>query len=171
MISVDQTWDQDRWTFVSSPVMIPLWIYPVFMNIFYATSNWCFPRQVKNKPHDGVAICGLILESGAVTNINIGESDIPGLLCRFLYIQYLAFLLFYLLISAWTSDFFLLWTVGFQTMDFQKIFQLLAMRILIIGLANEDYQTITYQCSVSRWRPQKVDKRMVLEHTHGLFIT
>jgi hypothetical protein len=26
-------------------------------------------------------------------------------------------------------------------------------------------------CSVSRWRPQKVDKRMVLEHTHGLFIT
>jgi hypothetical protein len=28
-----------------------------------------------------------------------------------------------------------------------------------------------YYCSVSRWRPQKVDKRMVLEHTHGLFIT
>jgi hypothetical protein len=28
-----------------------------------------------------------------------------------------------------------------------------------------------YNCSVSRWRPQKVDKRMVLEHTHGLFIT
>ncbi len=27
------------------------------------------------------------------------------------------------------------------------------------------------RCSVSRWRPQKVDKRMVLEHTHGLFIT
>ncbi len=27
------------------------------------------------------------------------------------------------------------------------------------------------KCSVSRWRPQKVDKRMVLEHTHGLFIT
>ncbi len=23
----------------------------------------------------------------------------------------------------------------------------------------------------SRWRPQKVDKRMVLEYTHGLFIT
>jgi hypothetical protein len=30
-------------------------------------------------------------------------------------------------------------------MDFQKIVQLLAMRILIIGLANEDYQTIRYQ--------------------------
>jgi hypothetical protein len=28
-----------------------------------------------------------------------------------------------------------------------------------------------HKCSVSRWRPQKVDKRMVLEHTHGLFIT
>jgi hypothetical protein len=28
-----------------------------------------------------------------------------------------------------------------------------------------------YTCSVSRWRPQKVDKRMVLEYTHGLFIT
>ncbi len=28
-----------------------------------------------------------------------------------------------------------------------------------------------YKCSVSRWRPQKVDKRMVLEHTHGFFIT
>jgi hypothetical protein len=28
-----------------------------------------------------------------------------------------------------------------------------------------------YNCSVSRWRPQKVDKRMVLEYTHGLFIT
>jgi hypothetical protein len=27
------------------------------------------------------------------------------------------------------------------------------------------------QCSVLRWRPQKVDKRMVLEYTHGLFIT
>jgi hypothetical protein len=27
------------------------------------------------------------------------------------------------------------------------------------------------ECSVSQWRPQKVDKRMVLEHTHGLFIT
>jgi hypothetical protein len=27
------------------------------------------------------------------------------------------------------------------------------------------------QCSWSRRRPQKVDKRMVLEHTHGLFIT
>jgi hypothetical protein len=26
-------------------------------------------------------------------------------------------------------------------------------------------------CSVSRWRPQKVDKRMVLEYTHGVFIT
>jgi hypothetical protein len=24
-------------------------------------------------------------------------------------------------------------------------------------------------CSVSRWRPHKVDKRMVLEYTHGLF--
>jgi hypothetical protein len=28
-----------------------------------------------------------------------------------------------------------------------------------------------YNCSASRWRPQKVDKRMVLEYTHGLFIT
>jgi hypothetical protein len=28
-----------------------------------------------------------------------------------------------------------------------------------------------YTCSWSRRRPQKVDKRMVLEHTHGLFIT
>ncbi len=27
------------------------------------------------------------------------------------------------------------------------------------------------KCSVSRWRPQKVDKCMVLEYTHGLFIT
>jgi hypothetical protein len=26
-------------------------------------------------------------------------------------------------------------------------------------------------CSVSRWRPHEVDKRMVLVHTHGLFIT
>ncbi len=31
--------------------------------------------------------------------------------------------------------------------------------------------SIKSNCSVSRWRPQKVDKRMVLEHTHGLFIT
>ncbi len=30
---------------------------------------------------------------------------------------------------------------------------------------------IDEHCSVSRWRPQKVDKRMVLEYTHGLFIT
>ncbi len=34
----------------------------------------------------------------------------------------------------------------------------------------EHRQPIGY-CSVSRWRPQKVDKRMVLEYTHGLFIT
>ncbi len=30
---------------------------------------------------------------------------------------------------------------------------------------------LQYTCSVSRWRPHKVDKRMVLEYTHGLFIT
>jgi hypothetical protein len=29
----------------------------------------------------------------------------------------------------------------------------------------------TSYCSISQWRPQKVDKRMVLEYTHGLFIT
>ncbi len=28
-----------------------------------------------------------------------------------------------------------------------------------------------YMFRTSRWRPQKVDKRMVLEYTHGLFIT
>jgi hypothetical protein len=28
-----------------------------------------------------------------------------------------------------------------------------------------------YYCSVSWWRPHKVDKRMVLVYTHGLFIT
>jgi hypothetical protein len=34
-------------------------------------------------------------------------------------------------------------------------------------------ETLRYfpNCSWSRRRPQKVDKRMVLEHTHGLFIT
>jgi hypothetical protein len=36
---------------------------------------------------------------------------------------------------------------------------------------NGTYLSRTGTCSVSRWRPQKVDKRMVLEHTHGLFIT
>jgi hypothetical protein len=30
---------------------------------------------------------------------------------------------------------------------------------------------VTDSCSVSRGRPHKVDKRMVLEYTHGLFIT
>jgi hypothetical protein len=30
---------------------------------------------------------------------------------------------------------------------------------------------LNHCCSVSRWRPHKVDKRMVLEYTHGLFIT
>jgi hypothetical protein len=30
---------------------------------------------------------------------------------------------------------------------------------------------LIYNCSVLRWRLQKVDKRMVLEYTHGLFIT
>ncbi len=34
-----------------------------------------------------------------------------------------------------------------------------------------EYVEWNYKCSVSRWRPQKVDKRMVLEYTHGLFIT
>jgi hypothetical protein len=34
-----------------------------------------------------------------------------------------------------------------------------------------EYDLEQHWCSVSRWRPQKVDKRMVLEHTHGLFIT
>jgi hypothetical protein len=40
-----------------------------------------------------------------------------------------------------------------------------------IDLINVFLQLIDYQCSVSRWRPHKVDKRMVLEYTHGLFIT
>ncbi len=34
-----------------------------------------------------------------------------------------------------------------------------------------DLTEVQYYCSVSRWRPHKVDKRMVLEYTHGLFIT
>jgi hypothetical protein len=38
-------------------------------------------------------------------------------------------------------------------------------------LRNEYSLPLVQYCSVSRWRPQKVDKRMVLEHTHGLFIT
>ncbi len=32
-------------------------------------------------------------------------------------------------------------------------------------------ESMDINCSVSRRRPQKVDKRMVLVHTHGLFIT
>ncbi len=35
----------------------------------------------------------------------------------------------------------------------------------------EILKLLVYKCSVSRWRPHKVDKRMVLEYTHGLFIT
>ncbi len=38
---------------------------------------------------------------------------------------------------------------------------------ITMGLSEPSDRT----CSLSRWRPQKVDKRMVLEHTHGLFIT
>ncbi len=34
-----------------------------------------------------------------------------------------------------------------------------------------DKKILVHKCSWSRQRPQKVDKRMVLEHTHGLFIT
>ncbi len=33
------------------------------------------------------------------------------------------------------------------------------------------HKVLCDNCSVSRWRPHKVDKRMVLEYTHGLFIT
>jgi hypothetical protein len=32
-------------------------------------------------------------------------------------------------------------------------------------------EMVDEECSVSWWRPHKVDKRMVLEYTHGLFIT
>jgi hypothetical protein len=37
--------------------------------------------------------------------------------------------------------------------------------IYIVPIVGNNY------CSASWWRPQKVDKRMVLEYTHGLFIT
>jgi hypothetical protein len=38
-------------------------------------------------------------------------------------------------------------------------------------LATHLHRFLRTHCSVSRWRPQKVDKCMVLEYTHGLFIT
>jgi hypothetical protein len=42
-----------------------------------------------------------------------------------------------------------------------------------IGMLKKGGQQDSYSsgCSVSRGRPHKVDKRMVLEYTHGLFIT
>ncbi len=45
--------------------------------------------------------------------------------------------------------------------------EILGHTISVMGAAS----TADHVCSVSRWRPQKVDKRMVLEYTHGLFIT
>ncbi len=52
---------------------------------------------------------------------------------------------------------------------------MIAVTVLTLFRAAGGYMTSetlnSYNCSVSRWRPQKVDKRMVLEHTHGLFIT
>jgi hypothetical protein len=39
------------------------------------------------------------------------------------------------------------------------------------GLDIFDPKIALCYCSVSRGRPHKVDKRMVLEYTHGLFIT
>jgi hypothetical protein len=53
-------------------------------------------------------------------------------------------------------------------------------KLLVEGFPLISYVTYTHlffllfvccTCSVSRWRPQKVDKRRVLEYTHGLFIT
>ncbi len=41
-----------------------------------------------------------------------------------------------------------------------------------LTVSNIKIPNIIYNnCSVSRWRPHEVDKRMVLVHTHGLFIT
>jgi hypothetical protein len=40
-----------------------------------------------------------------------------------------------------------------------------------MGIHDVGVQRVDMNCSVSRWRPHKVDKRMVLEYTHGLFIT
>jgi hypothetical protein len=38
--------------------------------------------------------------------------------------------------------------------------------------SSSNFESVLYPlCSVSRWRLHKVDKRMVLEYTHGLFIT
>ncbi len=42
---------------------------------------------------------------------------------------------------------------------------------LRLNQINRSYELLNFTCSVSRWRPHKVDKRMVLEYTHGLFIT
>jgi hypothetical protein len=39
------------------------------------------------------------------------------------------------------------------------------------NLLSSDRTQLDYSCSVSQWRPQKVHKHMVLEYTHGLFIT
>jgi hypothetical protein len=40
-----------------------------------------------------------------------------------------------------------------------------------MGVCKQKIYVSKFDCSVSRWRPQKVDKPMVLEYTHGLFIT
>jgi hypothetical protein len=57
-----------------------------------------------------------------------------------------------------------------------KLFNCCAMRLKLAfnAYAKVDRRKISpiFNCSVSSpWRPHIEDKRMVLEHTHGLFIT
>ncbi len=44
-------------------------------------------------------------------------------------------------------------------------------RNIFLPKSGSKFEKTDRKCSWSRHRPQKVDKRMVLEHTHGLFIT
>ncbi len=52
-----------------------------------------------------------------------------------------------------------------------NVTMVMSMMRSIVGILQYECDNGQPHCSLSRWRPQKVDKRMVLEYTHGLFIT
>jgi hypothetical protein len=124
----------------------------------YSTSK---PRQ---------SMCFVLKESASKKLANSGELAKRTFL--FIYLK-CNFLIIYLNYSYSPTLVRCLWLPRYINF---KPFLLLSVRNVIIPSilcrGKMKFRGIFYYyCSVSRWRPQKVDKRMVLEYTHGLFIT
>ncbi len=117
----------------------------LYVEYFLLKETFCYRRRfVKETFCYGDVLLGDFLSRRRFVRRRFVCASLKGHWHKSFHLQYLV---------AWQIP----WS-GMQT--FARIFDLKGSVSLTI-----------MNCSVSRWRPQKVDKRMVLEYTHGLFIT